>query len=321
MAFDADNWRLLEFTWSRVLSHDGNGWVLNRWVGIICATLMVSANATLFLRDILPGWRGGDPPALDDLSQGTGVERHVQIGIYNAEGTNIGRSWTVTELQIEYLNVTSTTMLYPITLPNGIATPPVRVETTLRYRETDGVLAELVMTIRGLPATLELRGDLVPPDDFVCKWRLGPRQQGQFVLDAQATRAIGDVLRPFDRLPGLYVGRTWRMQLLDPLSRVVPGLQAEALVGDTELVRVTRTEIIQHRGEPVETFVVEAPRMRGWVSRDGQVLRQEVDLPILGTLAMNDEPYNAKDYEAARQWSPGKDPDEPDDPQPAASQP
>ncbi len=295
--------------------------MLNRWVGIVCAALMVAANAALFVRDILPGWQGGDPPQVVDLSSGAYPKRQAQVGIFNADGRNIGRSWTSSDLQIDYVYVRSTTMLNPIPLPNGIVTPTVRVDTELRYRQADGVLNELVITLRGLSATFKLQGDLIPPDDFVCKWQWGPQFEGQFVLDAQATRAIGEVIRPFDRLPGLYVGRTWRMQLFDPLSRVIPGLSADEPVGESELIRVTRTEVIEHRGEKVETFVVEGPRMRGWVAPDGRVLVQEVNLPVLGMLTLRDEPFDSDSCREAKQWCPERDPDEPEDSNPPTTKP
>jgi hypothetical protein len=277
--------------------------MLNRWIGIVCALFMLGANTTLFVRDILPRWLAGNPPELDDLSHGTGPERRVQTGIYNADRELVGRNWWISKVQGEFLNVTSLTMLYPINLPNGMATPRVRIETQLRYQTQDGFLGELVLTIRGLPAAIVLRGELVPPDEFACKWWLGYVERGHFVLDAQATRAIGDVLRPFTRLPGLYVGRTWRVQLLDPLSRIVPGLQAEEFLGDAEFVRVVRTETIEHLGRPVEAFVVEAARTRAWVAPQGDVLRQEVELPFLGKLTLYDEPYDDAAYREAKQWS------------------
>lgn len=292
--------------------------MLNRWIGILCVLFMLSANTALFMRDVLPGWLAGDPPGLDDLTRGGVPPREVQTGIFDARGRVVGRTWTISRVQRhildsdsqtiqgQILDIQSRTMLYPIMLPNGMATPQVRIETRLRYRSEDGLLDELVMSIRGLPAGVVLRGEMIS-DEFACSCKVGPRLERSFRLDAEATRALGDVIRPFRRLPGLYVGRTWRLQLLDPLSRVMPGLQTNDIIAEPQLVRVTRTEQIQHRGRPVETFVVEAHRMRAWVAPGGHVLRQEVELPLLGKLILVDEPFDQDEYRRAGQWSAGAD--------------
>jgi hypothetical protein len=42
----------------------------------------------------------------------------------------------------------------------------------------------------------------------------------------------------------------------------------------------------------VEAFVVEAEGMRAWVTPAGRVIRQEFELPLLGTLLLVEEPYD-----------------------------
>jgi len=42
----------------------------------------------------------------------------------------------------------------------------------------------------------------------------------------------------------------------------------------------------------VEAFVIEAERLRAWVSREGRVIRQEFELPLVGKLTLVDEPYD-----------------------------
>ncbi len=69
------------------------------------------------------------------------------------------------------------------------------------------------------------------------------------------------------------------------------------------LVRVTGTESIEHNGRVVEAFRVEADRAVAWVTSDGRVLRQEVDLPLLGRLTLIDEPF---DQQQAYQDGPGR---------------
>ena len=41
----------------------------NRWIGIACVLFMLSANATLFVRDVLPDGSPATRPVLDDLTR------------------------------------------------------------------------------------------------------------------------------------------------------------------------------------------------------------------------------------------------------------
>lgn len=276
--------------------------MINRWIGICCLLLMLSANTTLFMRDILPGWLAGDPPTLVDLTQEADSERRIQTGVFDVHDRCVGRSWTLMFRQATHVHIESKTLLYPFNLPNGTSTPMVRIDTTLKYRQEDNVLDSLNMEVRGLPIGVVLNGELYPLDEFVCTWKLGKHDEGSFTLNAAATRAMGAVMQPFTRLPGLYVGRTWRMEMLDPLTQLMPGVNADNLLADAELVRVTGTEKITHRGRELEAFVVETKRAKAWVTQQGDVLRQELELPLFGRLTLRNEPFDEGAYERARQW-------------------
>ncbi|MFH1746862.1 MAG: hypothetical protein ABIG44_07425 [Planctomycetota bacterium] len=278
--------------------------MLNRWIGITCLTFMLSANALLFIRDILPTWLTGDPPLLVADSPAIGLKQQAQLGIFDDEGRVVGRNWTISETQGLFLEVNSCTLLRPVMLPNGIATPEVRIDTRLRYRQEDGMLSELVLTLRGLPTSIRLRGEFMPPDEFACSWKVGYQPGGTFVLPAEATRALGDVFRPFARLPGLYVGRTWRLNILDPLAHILPGLKDQSMLAEPIIVRVTGKEQIQQAGQMIEAYIVEAPRTKAWVASDGNVLRQELELPILGKLILRAESFDGEAYKNAKQWPP-----------------
>ena len=281
--------------------------MLNRWIGIGALLLMLAGNASLFVYDILPRWTAGNPPRLETVAAaGEQSERRIQTDIFDDADRNVGRSWTLMNNQNGYISVTSTTLLNPINLPEGLTTPAVRVETDLRFGEQDQLLDQLAISLHGLPSTAMLQGELIPPDQFACRWHVGALR-GTFVLEAGLTRAFGDVLRPFTRLPDLHVGQTWRLQLMNPLSKAMPGWNSPALVEEPEIVRVTRTEVIQHGGQSIEAFVVEAPRLRAWVAPNGAVLRQEIGLlPLLGQLVLRDEPFDDAAYENARVWRPAE---------------
>jgi len=279
--------------------------VLNRWIGFGCVFLMLVGNATLFVRDVLPGLVVGEPPDPWCMLPAD-EERCAQVGIFDSANRLVGRSWTLARAQGEFVKVESVTRLYPIQLPEELVTPHLRIDVDMLYRSADALVDELVMVIRGLPAVVELRGELITLEEFACKWRVGvpgSGPSGRLVLDAQATRALGQVLRPFSRLPGLRVGQTWRLELLDPLAHVIQGFKSPEILAEPQIVRVSGVETITHRGRKVEAFVVETRQTRAWVAPDGTVLRQEVELPLLGKLLLRDEPFDRLAYEEGRRWS------------------
>src|SRR5690606_34576415 len=94
--------------------------------------------------------------------------------------------------------------------------PAVRIETTTEF-DPEGELDSFRMDVFGVPMTKiwvagERRGIYFP-----CELQVGPLYR-QANLDMSASRMISESLRPFTVLPNLYVGQSWRMQILDPLS-------------------------------------------------------------------------------------------------------
>jgi len=265
--------------------------MLNRWIGILALFGMLAANAELIFHDLVPVWLAGDPPRNEMASFQSGDQRRSQVGIFDSDGRSVGRAWTVAEAVGSMFHVRFWTILHPIALPNGLVTPEVRINTDLTYQKDTG-LDMLDIKVYGLaPLTISLKGEFIPPDTFPCVWQVGD-QQGRYILPAGATRALGDVIRPFDRLPGLYVGQSWRLKLFNPLSQLMPGLQGEEISLDTVLVRVTARERIEHRAALVDVHRVEADGVVAWVDTEGRVLRQLVELPLTGWLTLIDEPFD-----------------------------
>lgn len=85
---------------------------------------------------------------------------------------------------------------------------------------------------------------------------------------------VYDALRPFDRLPGLYVGQRWDTRMINPFSGAV----------DVVRVEVKRRAFIDWNGEAVSAFEVDqhaaTVTAKAWVRLDGLILRQEVPLPF-----------------------------------------
>jgi hypothetical protein len=264
--------------------------MINRWIGLATLGLMLSVNAALFVRDILPDWLAGAPPASRALALGLADELNTQLGIYDREGHCIGRSWTRCARSGNLVAVQHRTVIYAAHLPLDTELDAVRIDTNLSYYEQDR-LDELRVRVHGLGVVIKLEGEFYLPDDFACKWQVGARR-GKFQLPAHVTRAMGDVIRPFESLTGLHVGQSWRLELLNPLSGIIPDWGSRNMMTDGVLVRVTRTEEIEHQGAMVQAYVIEAERLRAWVTLEGRVIRQQFDLPLLGTLTLVDEPYD-----------------------------
>ena len=264
--------------------------MFNRWLGIVTLALMLGANGALFLRDVVPEWLAGEPPASRSLHLKQNEEIGLQVGLFDQEGRRIGCAWTRSGRSGELITVRHNTVLQPMALAGGVSLPPLRIDTTLHYLRS-AYLDQLRVSVYGLGFPIRIRGEFVPPDKFPCEWQFDT-QRGTFLVPAAATRAIGDVIRPFESFSALTVGQSWRVKLVNPLAQVIPEWGKRTLLPDSMLVRVTHKETLVHQGQSIEAFVVEAERVRAWVGPTGRVLRQEVELPLFGRLALVDEPYD-----------------------------
>jgi hypothetical protein len=262
----------------------------NRWIGIACAACMLSANTALFIHDILPALAAGEPPEPVALTLRSDQQFMVQVGIFNARGERIGSSWTDARPSGDNLRVNTRTVLRPLELPGDVATPAVVVRCTAVYGQNRR-LEDIQIHVDGFGIPISLRGECYAAGDFPCEWQIGD-QSGRFVVPAEGTRALGEVFRPFYSLPGLFVGRTWRVELFNPLAHLTPDLSQGRRFTQSVLVRVTGEETIEHNGRKVEALRVEADKLTAWVAPDGRVLRQEVDLPLFGRLTVVEEPFD-----------------------------
>lgn len=277
--------------------------MLNRIVGFVLAGLMLLANGAVIFHDVLPGLMIGEPPRALGVQLDASAEANLQLRIDDENGRLVGRSWTRSHRNGEIAQTTSNTVLNPISLPTGGQLPPLRIATELTYRLPDAGVDTLAVTLHGIPEMpVSLRGETMPSKEFACKWQVG-QETGRIVFGSRFTRAIGDVVRPFEALPELYVGRQWQMKMINPLACLSPN-QTEDNVFYSVTVAVTGKERVTHNNQSVEAFVVEAPQTRAWVLPDGRVIRQEVNLPLLGRLTLIDEPYSQKVYDAAIQSVP-----------------
>lgn len=266
-----------------------------RWLFIAVLGLWLAAMAALFQRDVWPAWTAQDAPRMDARQLGkAGVARQEQFRILDADNQRMGTAWG--DVQVEdsgAATVTSTILIDGMKL-----IPPVRVESRTSFDE-QGELDKFQLDVYGVPMTSiwvrgERRGIYFP-----CEMHFGPMHR-QANLEMSASRMIGESLRPFAVLPRLHVGQSWRMQVLDPLS-AVQGRRSEFR---SVVAEVTGKEFITTEASGrVECFVVEirGQQAKAWVAPDGRVLRQEVAVPGMKRLALEEERYREESRKQAAQ--------------------
>lgn len=273
---------------------------MNRLIGIAALLAMIVANIALITRDVIPAWTAGEPPAPIAYDLDTGWIKVSQTGIYDVKGSVLGHVWTETWRDRKAVFVDSMTVLNEFESGGQTLVPALRIDTKLVYNE-EQLLERLSVDVRGFGLPIQLRGEYRPPEDFACNWTFD-EQRGAFTIPADATRAMGDLRSPFQGMADLKVGQVWRHELFDPLSAMLPGFGGQAMRPQSIIVSVTGTEKIMHNGMAVRAFVVEGnDNIRAWISPLGDVLRQEVTVPVLGRITLVDEPFDDNARSAASQ--------------------
>jgi hypothetical protein len=262
--------------------------MLNRWLGIASVCMMLAVNAALVVRDVAPAWSAGSPPVSGMFELAGNQPYHQKFGIYNAESRRLGASWTVAQKSGDSLNATSRTIFESFRL-GGQAVSKLMITTRIQFNAARQI-DQLTIKVEGLEDLIELKGDFVEPDDFACRWEAAGKV-GTFNLPAEMLRTFSDATRPFDSMKDLRIGQTWRMQVFNPLAGLMPDGGGTAFSGGTTVVRVSGQENLFVNGRNLPVFIVEADGAVAWVAPDGRVLRQEIDLPVLGRLVLIDEPY------------------------------
>lgn len=272
--------------------------MLNRVIGIVTLMLALAANTALLLRDVCPEWISGEPPRPIGLVLEPNTTIRSQLGIFDEREQRLGWSWTLHRKSLDGQVTTRTATVILERVLHGIPLPGMRVDSNLHYTATND-LDRLAIDVIGLPVRVEVKGEHVPPDQFPCSWSVTGEMvnnAGTFLLSSHATRALGDALRPFDGLTNLHVGQTWQLQLVNPLAGQLPGLDA-GYAPEAIRARVTSRVALETEAGSVDAFIIEAERLRAWVAVDGRVLRQELDVPVLGRLILRDEPYDERAYQ------------------------
>ncbi|UCD28975.1 MAG: hypothetical protein JSV03_00380 [Planctomycetota bacterium] len=259
-------------------------------IGVVL--LWLGAMSALLVRDVWPAWTAQDPPPMT-VEQFSRLHRErQQFGMYDARGNRLGTSWS------EVVTTRSITSIHGTILLEGLKLIPtvIRIETITEF-DKQGALDSFGLDIYGVPETeIYIRGER-RGIYFPCELKLGTVNL-QANLNLSASRMIGQTFTPFAFLPELKVGQSWRMQFLNPLSAVLSKRTHFISV----VARVTGTEAIEHLGKQVECFIVQThpTQAKAWVDKNGRVLMQEADIPMLGKVVIREENFNEQAWQAAR---------------------
>lgn len=261
---------------------------MNRALGTLVTLTWLLAMGALINRDILPFWQTQEPPS-QDIPPG-----RLQVAISNQQGRQIGTTWVTTTPVASYTLVVSTTQLSVGALPGLSAVGgELFVETELTYA-ADQTLDEFSLKLESGALSAVVSGARYG-NEYACTATVGSITR-TLSFDGELSSLLGDSLRPFTYLEGLRVGQSWRLHLIDPLAL----LKSQSLEFTTQLVRVTRREMIEHAGRAVECFRIETDGTVAWADDDGRILRQEVQIPFLGKWVISAEPFDEPSYERAK---------------------
>ena len=261
---------------------------MNRILGIVITVVWVAAMAALVARDMIPFWRAQEPPSQ------LATDEDRQVGIVDSRGRRLGTTWITTRRTPSEITVQSSTLLNLAgVLPMLRLTKDVLIDNTLTYGP-DGGVDQFDFAVHGAEFPIHITGERYGAD-FACKATLAGMTH-TIPLDARLSSYLGETLRPFTHLAGLHVGQSWRLRLLDPIALLI----RQQVEFDVRLVTVTAREPIQHGNETVDCFRVETEGSVAWADDRGRVLRQEIEMPIIGKWVLVDEPFDASARAKAR---------------------
>ncbi|MCP4246280.1 MAG: hypothetical protein GY778_04450 [bacterium] len=258
-----------------------------RATGYFVVLFWLASMTWLVWHDVWPGLTAGDAPEVAFRPESGSTD--FQVGIFDANGRRMGTIWSSHHQYGQTPRRDDT--IYLESLP-GLGRLLIEIESQFTAR---GLLDEFDLQMFGLELDIHIHGERFT-SVYGFHVQAG-RWRETFKIDADGAGLIGDAFRPFAALPGLTVGQSWRMQVVNPLA-VVTGLGRKF---NPIVVRVTGREPIALADRPsVDCLVVEAPGVKAWVDSEGRVLVQEVELPVGGTITLRDEPYDEEAIQEAK---------------------
>lgn len=264
--------------------------MFTRATGFVIVPLWLLAMGWLVMHDILPAWTALDVPALkltDAMKKGSGNTQHV---MFDDDG-EIGRIWTT--YLIDESSIRRDDLIWIDRLPVDVV--PLRLTVTSTFTAA-GVLDELTVRIENEDHTFELHGERFDTD-FSFKLDTGTPVVKAFKVPLSDGSMITAAFNPFSTLSDLKVGQRWRVQVFNPVATMMP-------FGDKffrMLVEVTGEERLRTPWGERNCLVVESPNARAWVDATGEVIKQELTLPLVGKMTVLREPeFEQEKFVAAK---------------------
>jgi hypothetical protein len=252
----------------------GDSRLFTRTTGFVIVPLWLAAMTWLIIHDVWPGLIADDPPRLQLTDWLRDEGRETQYAIRDRTGDQIGTVWTT--YLVDELSTRREDLVWLEELP--VAVTPLRINIASTY-SADGVLDEFTMRIENRNAHFELHGERFHADfSFELKgWIAGRSIDKTFKTPLMDGGVFSSGLTSFTQLTGLYPGRTWRVQVINPLAALTGvGNRFQPMI-----VRVTGEEHFTGPDGVYKCMVVEAPNAKAWVDEQGVVRAQEFALPLL----------------------------------------
>jgi hypothetical protein len=246
---------------------------MRRLFDLTIATVWLCSLAGLVWHDVWPVWTAGWPPVQVPAGEAEKPVR-MQFAIDSQRFGRMGQSWAEFR-QLDTGAIARSTTL----LESGALRKAIRVESHTGFNNK-GRLDEFRLWVYGLPVQVTIEAASYG-GDFPCIVTVGDERH-EFTLQQETASALAEVFRPFVYLKGLHVGQTWRIASINPLG----SLWGEDPAPEPVVARVAGRESIQYLGQTVPCFRVETRGAVAWVDDQGQVLLQEVELPMLGKVSI-----------------------------------
>jgi hypothetical protein len=199
--------------------------------------------------------------------------RQSRYTISDSTGEKMGTVWS--EYRVDERSVAREDLIWIDRLPMGFA--PVRINVYSVFT-VDGVLDEFTVRLQSQLPDVELHGERFH-SDFSFALKTGTTERA-FKVPLIEGGVITGAFHPFGGMTNLGVGQRWRMQVVNPLATLTG--MGERFI--PLLVEVVGEERLRTSDGDRNCFVIESERARAWVDASGNVLLQEVNLPVLGTL-------------------------------------
>lgn len=261
---------------------------------LVCSGIVVFwaiAMGWLIHHDVIPAITARDVPRLSVEGWSDDQPMRSQARIEDKTGRHIGNVWSIYSVNQNSISRRDVFWIERLSI-----LPMLRIEVDSTFTP-EGKLDELLLQLYGAGQRIELKGEDIS-GNFAFQLTVGHREPQLFKIDASAAGMLGDVFRPFPVLPGLEVGQSWRLHIVNPLA-AISGVGSKLI---PMIVKVTSRESLPTEDGPVDCFVVDSDHgARAWVDDKGNVLRQEVDVPIGGHLTIVAEPFDELHLEGVLQ--------------------